>query len=136
MSRIASLPTSGNARLIDAQTQKLEVGNPTVHLCSQMGSGSKWWLAHRGKKQQVRTCVEFKLGSVGAGVALQRGAVVQAQDGLARALLSLLGFGERIGTHQTDGFETLGDHDEFHPLPGQSDQALLQSHEGRNPVVL
>lgn len=84
----------------------------------------------------VPTCIVLKLGPVGAGVALQGGAVVQAQDVVGQVLLRLLGFGQLVGPHQADGLEALSDHDELHPLSRQRHQALFESDEGGDAVVL
>lgn len=85
---------------------------------------------------KVPTCVKFKFGSIGAGVALQSGTIVQAQSVVTYKLWRLLRFGQLIGPHQTNSFEPLSHHDEFHPLSGQSYEPLLQSHESWNSVIL
>lgn len=92
--------------------------------------------ARRYQKPLLPTCVELELGPVGAGVALQRGAVVQAGDGVGQALLRLLGLAQLVGPHQADGLEALGHHDELHPLSGQSHQAFLQGHQRWDAVIL
>lgn len=74
---------------------------------------------------QVPTCVKFKFSSVSTSVTLQGSTIVQAQDSATQALLSLFGFCELVGPHQTNSLEALSHHNEFHPLSGQSYQSFL-----------
>lgn len=85
---------------------------------------------------KVPTCIKFKFGSISAGVTLQGGAIVQAQSGVPQTLLRFLRFGQLVGPHQTNSFEPLSHHDEFHPLSGQSYKPLLQSHKCWNSIIL